>query len=239
MISELKTSAEIILGQTGRPTDSTVSKPTTSVGPVPKPVAAPPLPKPPSGNQLGTLDGSPSAPPVRPALTQIVRRFKPQLSLTANLTSLKAAAEKIAIEQKIQDEHAPNLVEARSRELSEVYAKAPTKENADNLRHSRTLLHSDHSLAQEHSRLRVRAVMKDVSAECQKVVALVGELLAEAAEGLWLQDSAIYGGWELSPVQSGLVAGLRAEARDHVNLGKTTVGYDRFPEIVEELLKQS
>ena len=239
MISELKTSAEIAVAQMARPTASSAPKATASVEPAPKPVTPPLPPLKPGGNVLGTLDGSPTAPPVRPGMPQVVKRYKSQLSQSTNLTSLKAAAEKIRVEQAIQDEHSPNLVEARSRELSEVYAKDPSTANADAIRHSRTLTFQDHILVQEHSRLRVKAVMAEISPECQKVVKLAGELLIEAAEELWLHDAAIYADWNLPPVQSGLVSGIRAVAQDHVNLGKTAVGFDRFPEIVDELLKQS
>ena len=232
MISELKTSSEIAVGKSAR-AESNPPKTTTRLAPPP----IPPLSKS-VGNDLGTLSGNSAAPPTRPPLPAVVTRFFAQLEVAADISEIRAAAEKIKGEQTIQNAHNAISIDAKARELSDNYAKDPTAANANALRHARTLTAQDHDLVQQHSRLRIKATMLEISPACKLVCAKAGALLSEAALEMWRSEAEDQQSWGLEPSGRALFAGLTALAREIGNEALGQVPYDGLPAVVEELLRQ-
>jgi len=188
-------------------------------------------------NELGRMAGGRSAAQsVTPTLATFVRRHLTELVHDVDLQTLRDGVEAIEKERQIEEQHSPPLADAEAHRLADQYGREPTKENLEALRHSRTLEPFDHSLAQQHSRNRREVIVGQLTPLVLPLLRKAGELAEADADGLEQHDAAIYGGWNLSPVTSPLVLGLRELGRGFT--GQSKAGrLDGVPELVVEILR--
>lgn len=190
------------------------------------------------GNDLGAS----LRPPVSLAGTKIgvaavVRHFQTSLYLAADVGALTRAQALLREQQELADAHSPTTADAKTRELSGIYASNPTPANAAALLASRSLTPGDHALTQELARQRIGQILEEISPECRKVCCTAAKLLQKRADGLWLHDSALAGGWDVVPTESSLLREIRGWQRDLENQSKCTAAFGALPEVVVELLR--
>ena len=190
------------------------------------------------GNDLGASLRPPvSLAGTKVSIATVVRHFQTSLYLAADVGALAEAQALLKEQQDLMDEHSPVTAEAKTRALAHQYAVNPTAANAAALQTSRSLTASDHALAQEYAHQRIGQILEEISPECRRVCCTAAKLLQERADGLWLHDSALAGGWDVVPTESSLLREIRGWQRDLENQSKCTAAFGALPEVVVELLR--
>jgi hypothetical protein len=191
-----------------------------------------------AANKLGSLMGERNGPSSSiPGYEVIARKFFAQLSKAVDLAEVVEACEKIAEQQKIQDEHSPVIQQRKISDATERYAIEPNAKNLETLRHLKTLDYRDHCMAQDYAQRAKLKILAELTPKLLPVFALAKELMESEAQSLANAARGQFEAWQLSPVPSDLECGLASRITEFDGISKSKCAFGHLPEFIAALVE--